>query len=247
MKKKGLLAVLSLTLVLSGCNSPTQYTPGTADTPPAASQPQSMDRVTRAAGIVDAVAGTNIKDKVEKVDQILNTEGKVDQALEAISNTVGEGAQYPHEGRLSATVISAVDGDTLKVKLNKKTETVRMLLVDTPESQPSKKAPVPQPLGPESSAFTHKLLDGKKIELEFDGDHERDTYNRLLAYVYLDGKSVQEELVKKGFARVAFTFPDAKLLPSLKKLEAEAKKKRIGIFSHDGYVTRTGFNVAAWN
>lgn len=47
-------------------------------------------------------------------------------------------------------------GDTIKVKLNGKTETVRFLLIDTPETvHPT----VPdEPCGPEASSFTKKML-----------------------------------------------------------------------------------------
>ncbi|WP_052947808.1 thermonuclease family protein [Aneurinibacillus tyrosinisolvens] len=249
MKKIRFFGVIATVLLLSGCNQPKEYAPGTVEnTPPGAvSQVEATDKVSRAAGIVDAVAGTDLKGKVEQVDKILNADAQVDQAVGIISGAVGKEYGYASGGHVSATVLKAVDGDTIKARVEGRgTQTIRALLIDSPESQPSKKAPTPQPLGKESSAFTHKLLDGKKVELEFDGKNEKDKYGRLLAYIHVNGTTLEEELVKKGLARVAFTFPDAKMLPELKKLEAEAMKKKIGIYQHEGYVTRTGYNVAAW-
>ncbi len=39
------------------------------------------------------------------------------------------------KGQVPVTLVEAIDGDTIKVRLNGKTETVRYLLVDTPESK----------------------------------------------------------------------------------------------------------------
>src|SRR5699024_5086390 len=99
-----------------------------------------------------------------------------------------------------ATVVRVVDGDTVHILLNGKEEVVRLLLVDTPETKHPTK-PV-QPFGPEASAFTKQMLpNGKEIEYEFDTS-ERDKYGRLLGYLYVDGKMVNEALLENGLARV---------------------------------------------
>lgn len=55
------------------------------------------------------------------------------------------------DNTIPATVVRVVDGDTLKATVDGKEETVRLVLVDTPETvHPSK--PV-QPFGPEASEF----------------------------------------------------------------------------------------------
>nr|WP_281250291.1 thermonuclease family protein [Virgibacillus proomii] len=43
--------------------------------------------------------------------------------------------------------------------------------------------------------------------MEFDVGELKDKYGRLLAYVYVDGKSVQETLLKEGLPRVAYIYP----------------------------------------
>lgn len=68
------------------------------------------------------------------------------------------GIKQPDDEKITkATVERVIDGDTLKVKLaDGKTEDVRLLLVDTPETvKPN--TPI-QPYGTEASAFTKETL-----------------------------------------------------------------------------------------
>lgn len=143
--------------------------------------------------------------------------------------------------RIPAEVVKVVDGDTLRVKVGKKEETVRMLLIDTPESvHPTK--PV-QPFGLEASRYVKSLLPkGTNIELELDV-RERDKYGRLLAYVWFGNTMVNELLLKKGYARVAYVFePNTKYVDEFRKIQDEARKKRLKIWSIENYATDHGFN-----
>src|SRR5689334_2887480 len=92
----------------------------------------------------------------------------------------------------SAVVTRVVDGDTIEVWLDGRTEDVRYIGVDTPETvKPG--APV-DCFGPQASAFNHRLVEGKRVRLVFDVEL-RDVYGRLLAYVYLGDRFVSAELV----------------------------------------------------
>ena len=68
-----------------------------------------------------------------------------------------------------ATVLHVVDGDTIVVKLQGKTETIRLLGIDTPETvHPTK--PV-ECFGPEASAFTKATLkNGSTVRLVRDNE-----------------------------------------------------------------------------
>lgn len=146
--------------------------------------------------------------------------------------------------RISAQVVKVIDGDTIKVNLNGKIETVRFILVDTPETvKPG--TPV-EPFGKEASNFTKQLLTGKTVELEKDVQ-ERDKYGRLLMYVYVDGKSVEEELLKNGLARVAVFPPNVKYVDQYRAIEKEARDKKIGIWSIENYVHDDGYYLPATN
>lgn len=130
----------------------------------------------------------------------------------------------------TATVVSVVDGDTIKVRFSDgKVETVRLLLVDTPETKhPSQ--PV-QPCGPEAAEFTKRMLTaGTTVKLEYDKD-KRDKYGRLLAYVYVNGKSVNEALLSAGLAKVVVYQPNNKYESKYRDIEAKAKQAKKGIWS----------------
>lgn len=145
----------------------------------------------------------------------------------------------PDKNRIPVKVVEVVDGDTIKVQVDGKEETVRFLLVDTPESvHPTK--PV-QPFSKEASKFTSDLMNSSDVELEL-GIGERDKYGRLLAYVYADGKSVQEALLEKGLARVAYIFePNTKYVESYQDIQERAQKDGVGIWSLENYVQEEGY------
>jgi micrococcal nuclease len=143
--------------------------------------------------------------------------------------------------RVTATVDRVIDGDTLRVNIDGEVKTIRLLLVDTPESvHPTK--PV-QPFGIEASSFVKKLLPaGTKVEVEYDKSKE-DKYGRLLAYIWLDDKMLNETLLEEGYARVAYVYePNTKYVEEFRDIEDETRKKKIGIWSLPNYVTDTGFN-----
>ncbi|CPL82603.1 Staphylococcal nuclease [Staphylococcus aureus] len=111
--------------------------------------------------------------------------------------------------------------------------TFRLLLVDTPETKHPKKGV--EKYGPEASAFTKKMVENaKKIEVEFDKGQRTDKYGRGLAYIYADGKMVNEALVRQGLAKVAYVYkPNNTHEQLLRKSEAQAKKEKLNIWSED--------------
>lgn len=142
---------------------------------------------------------------------------------------------------IPAKVVKVVDGDTLDVIYQKKVTTVRVLLIDTPETH----HPIlgVQPYGPEASAYAHQLLDGKTVNLEVAVNGGRDKYGRLLAYVFVDGKSYEGLQLSKGLARVAYIFPpNTKYLDQYRADEAAARQKKLNIWSVSGYARADGFH-----
>ncbi len=108
------------------------------------------------------------------------------------------------------TVARFVDGDTIAVDMNGKTESVRMIGIDTPETH-KPNSPV-QCYGPAASAFTKNLIGNQKVRLEADSKNtNRDRYDRLLRYVYLpDGRLVAKELISQGYGFAYTQFPFSK-------------------------------------
>jgi micrococcal nuclease len=136
--------------------------------------------------------------------------------------------------------VTIVDGDTIKVKMNKKTETVRLLLVDAPEMNDPKSGK--QPFAADATIFLTNLIQSTKtLTLEKDTS-SRDPYKRFLAYAYVDGKSVEQELLENGLVRVYQDPKNEKYLSAYKEIETKAKQKKIGIWSLDNYVHSDGFH-----
>jgi micrococcal nuclease len=97
---------------------------------------------------------------------------------------------------LRGKVTRVVDGDTIHVRVGTKTEKVRLLGIDAPESGACYSGPATQQL--------RRLVLNKTVRLQGDRTQaKRDRYKRLLAYVHLpNGKDAEVELLRGGFATV---------------------------------------------
>jgi micrococcal nuclease len=127
----------------------------------------------------------------------------------------------------TAYVTRVVDGDTIEVRLGGAEEDVRYIGVDTPETvKPDN--PV-ECFGPQASRFNHALVERERVRLVFDTER-RDVYGRLLAYVYLDGRFVNAELVRRGFARTLTIPPNDRFAGRLKRLEIAAARAGRGLW-----------------
>ncbi|QIW79942.1 thermonuclease family protein [Bacillus tequilensis] len=192
-----------------------------------------------------AACSSNDSEKVstekETPQASTDVEKKAEQKEDAKEKTADKSKEKDKKELVDVTLDRAVDGDTIKVNYNGKKDTVRYLLVDTPETK--KPNSCVQPYGKDASKRNKELVNSGKLQLEFDKGDRRDKYGRLLAYVYVDGKSVQETLLKEGLARVAYVYePNTKYINQFKKDEQEAKTEKLSIWSKNGYVTERGFN-----
>lgn len=156
--------------------------------------------------------------------------------------TIGQSSKSTkNANRVSVKVLSVMDGDTIKVKYKGEIKKVRYLLVDAPEMYHKKLGE--QPFGREAQTRNREILNNAKdVALEFDVGDKEDKYGRLLAYVYADGKSVQEQLIREGLVRVGYIYkPNTKYLDKFKKIQEKAKNEKKGIWKYEGYVTDRGF------
>jgi micrococcal nuclease len=109
---------------------------------------------------------------------------------------IGEATSEPRSA--TALVTRVVDGDTIEVRLGGRREDIRYIGVDTPETvEPGAPA---QCFGHRASRFNRRLVGGRRVRLVF-GIERHDAYGRLLAYVYVDHRFVNAELVRRGLAR----------------------------------------------
>lgn len=124
------------------------------------------------------------------------------------------------------SVTRFVDGDTIDVKMNGNTETIRMIGVDTPETH-RPNTPI-QCYGPQASDFTKNLIGSNSVRLQADPlDTNRDRYGRLLRYVYLsDGTLVEDRLISEGygFAYTLFPFEKKERFVAEEQMAKDAKK-----------------------
>lgn len=149
------------------------------------------------------------------------------------TSAVGWWAGHQH---LQATprvrVLEAIDGDTLVVELpDGGTDTIRILGVDTPETHHPTKGV--QCFGPEAAAYTATRLTGRFVRLV--GDVEpRDIYDRRLAYVIVDGHRFDDELLRKGYARLLVIAPNRAHARDLLQAELDARNANRGLWAECG-------------
>lgn len=135
--------------------------------------------------------------------------------------------------KFTVKLSKCIDGDTTYFRkvsepsyIGNKSEIgkTRFLYVDTPES--TNKI---EPYGKTASKFTcDTLKKAKKIELQYDGP-KKDKYNRTLAWVWVDGKLLQRELVKKGYVKRFYDYGTYSYEKELRTLQAQAIKKKVGL------------------
>ena len=129
----------------------------------------------------------------------------------------------PPDGSRPVRVARVVDGDTLLLEGGAR---VRLLGVDTPETKhPSR--PV-EPLGLEAAEFVRRQVEGRDVTLRFDRER-RDAYQRILAYVYVDDRLLNEELIRAGYSRAETHFPYSEQMKRrFREAEADARDARRG-------------------
>jgi micrococcal nuclease len=127
-------------------------------------------------------------------------------------------------------VVEVMDGDTLRVKVNHKVITVRLLGINTPETVDPRRGV--GCFGPEASKQTKELLTGQKIFLALNPKREvLDRYGRYLAYIYReDGLFINEKLLTEGYAREYTYGSPYSLQKEFKSLEKKAKVAQKGLW-----------------
>lgn len=139
-------------------------------------------------------------------------------------------------------VVKVVDGDTIKVLLNGKTESLRLICVDTEESYPGGSKPVTE-LGKQASAMAKQFFAADagpvRVDIEFDtADPEevceamhRGNYDRLLCYVHKGGVNYNLKLVEEGWSPYFVKYGRSRAYDAeLAMAEARAQAERVGVW-----------------
>ena len=130
-----------------------------------------------------------------------------------------------------ATVVHVVDGDTIDVAIAGHRERVRLIGINTPETVDPRR-PV-ECFGREASEHTKMLLTlGTEVDLVRDVE-PRDTYGRLLAYVYRrpDGLFVNLDLVAQGYADLLTFPPNIAHVEEFRSAAADARRAGKGLWA----------------
>lgn len=136
----------------------------------------------------------------------------------------------------TAIVTAIVDGDTIKLASG---VTVRYIGIDTPETTRGKD----DCYGQEAVARNRALVLGKTVRLTKDVS-ETDRYGRLLRFVWLDARLVNEQLVAEGFAHAATFPPDVARAEEFVAAERAARSAGLGLWSAcPGGATRSDYDT----
>ena len=120
-----------------------------------------------------------------------------------------------------------VDGDTVVLQDGQK---VRYIGINAPELASDDHQA--EPYGEASKRFNGRLVDGKKLRLEFDKE-SYDRYKRLLAYVFLkDGTFVNAEILSNGYAYFLQSRPNLKYDSILLQSQRSAMSAKRGIWQY---------------
>ncbi len=165
--------------------------------------------------------------------------GLIGAGLQTNNSEVKTDVAAPVETEVPETyqVVAVVDGDTIKVDYHGKTTSVRLIGVNTPETVDPRKDV--ECFGEEASQFLRSLLEGKAVRLEPDiSQSDRDKYDRLLRYIYLDGEDVSLTIIQNGYGyEYTYNVPYQKQA-RYRAAQTEAENGKRGLWA-DGVCTKS--------
>ena len=149
----------------------------------------------------------------------------------------GSTSSEPVRG-FTGPVVRLVDGDTIHVTIDGRTEKVRYIGINCPELHHPRRGE--EPGGREATEINRALVGGKSVRLEPDVQL-RDRYGRLLAYVWVrqaDGAEimVNAELLRRGYAQVMTVPPNVRHAATFRRLQAEAREAHRGLWRTEAVV-----------
>jgi micrococcal nuclease len=117
-------------------------------------------------------------------------------------------------------VVGISDGDTIQVMHRGKAEKIRLYGVDCPESH--------QDFGEKAKQFMAAMAFGKVADVK---SIDTDRYGRTVGVVDINGKTVNEELIKAGYAWFYNQYCKESFCSKWQMHQEDAKNKKIGLWS----------------
>jgi micrococcal nuclease len=136
--------------------------------------------------------------------------------------------QTPPPAGVRVQVEQVISGQVLEVRhpdgAGGKIERVRLIGIDAPDL-------AQQPWGPAAKRQLEQLVTNKTISLEL-GEEAQDRFDRTLGYVWLgNGKLLNEQLVKQGYALAVPRSPNIKYDKRLGRAQEQARLMGVGIWN----------------
>jgi micrococcal nuclease len=122
----------------------------------------------------------------------------------------------PSLGTEAIQVTRIIDGDTLEAASGQR---IRLIGINTPESS--------MPFYEEAKDLLRDLVENKSVEIE---SHGTERYGRTLAYIFFDGKNINEEILRNGFATLYYYDKDNHY-SKLKQAEEFARLNKKGLWA----------------
>lgn len=125
---------------------------------------------------------------------------------------------------LYGLVISVTDGDTIRILDSSKTQhKIRLDAIDAPESS--------QAYGNASKRQLSKMIAGQSVRVSYES---LDRYGRILGTVMFNGKNINLEMVKTGYAWHYVQY--AKDKTEFAVAEKKARDARLGLWADKGTI-----------
>jgi len=120
----------------------------------------------------------------------------------------------------TATVVSVVDGDTIKVIDETGLTTVRLYGIDSPEKK--------QAFGKAAKDFTETMVVGKIVDVLPTGGR---TYGRTVAVVMFGTQCLQEQLLLSGYAWVSPDYCKKSFCNAWTSLQGISAGNKVGLWA----------------
>ncbi|MBN2297463.1 MAG: thermonuclease family protein [Deltaproteobacteria bacterium] len=115
--------------------------------------------------------------------------------------------------------VAVISGDIIKVMHNGEAEYIRLYGIDCPDKG--------QAYWVDAKRFTANMVSGKNIDVL---PVDKDNYGNTVAWIHAGGRNLNHYLAGTGLAwHDILTAPDN---PELKKLQAEAREAKRGLWQH---------------
>lgn len=126
-------------------------------------------------------------------------------------------ARFSFAATVQGRCVGVSDGDTVTLLVGRKEEKVRLFGIDAPEKA--------QPFGLRAKQYASSLVFGRQVTLERS---DTDRYGRTVGKVFVNGRSLNEEMLRAG---LAWHYAAYSHDPGFAMLERRARLERRGLWA----------------